>query len=194
MSTPILLVGLVAAVFTLVTLRFPGRPVTIFLIALFCAVFAWVLSLKDQISDLQTELSTAQLQHERQAREASDALALAHAEIRELEHAHAQRLAAIDSRHQQEFADAQTAADRTVADLRHGALRLRKQLAATSCPAGLQFAGPSPGVDIEAPGLRPEDAGFLVRLADECDADLRAAQAVIDEDRRLCGSQPQQEP
>lgn len=158
------------------------------------AVFAWAWSLKSQIADLQQELSDTQLQHEQQAREASDALALAHAEIRDLEHAHAQRLAAIDSRHQQEFADAQTAADRTAAYLRNGTLRLRKQLASTGCPAGLQFAGPSPGEHEEAPGLRPADAGFLVRLADECDADLRAAQAVIEEDRRLCGSQPQQEP
>ncbi|WP_421793542.1 lysis system i-spanin subunit Rz [Hydrocarboniphaga effusa] len=167
---------------------------TTFWIVLIVAMSAWVQSLKDRIADLQQQLSNTQLQHEQQAREASDALALAHAEIRELEHGHAQRLADIDSRHQQEFADAQTAADRTVADLRNGTVRLRKQLAAASCPAGLQFAGPSPGVNEEAPGLRPEDAGFLVRLADECDADLRAAQAVIDEDRRLCGPQPQKEP
>eukprot|EP00456_Euglypha_rotunda_P063931 TRINITY_DN5424_c0_g1_i3.p1 TRINITY_DN5424_c0_g1~~TRINITY_DN5424_c0_g1_i3.p1 ORF type:complete len:133 (-),score=38.43 TRINITY_DN5424_c0_g1_i3:11-409(-) len=104
-----------------------ARP--IFLIALIVAVFAWVLSLKDQIADLQAQLSSEQLKHEQQARDAFEALALAHAEIREQEHQHARQLADIDSRHQQEFADAQTAADRTVAGLRNGTLRLREQLA-----------------------------------------------------------------
>lgn len=131
---------------------------------------------------LRTELSACHAEHA--VHLAADARAEAQAQMqaREAEAVAAERMATIDQQLQQERARAeQTIADLR-ADLDAGRVRLRARF---TCPAGsgLPSAAAGAGQRDDPAGLRAADAQFLVRLADECDARLRAAQAVIRADR-----------
>lgn len=57
--------------------------------------------------------------------------------------------------------------DRTIADLRSGALRVRDRFRCPSVPQAPAIAGEPPA---EEPGFREEDAGVLIGIADEADA------------------------
>lgn len=88
--------------------------------------------------------------------------------------------------------DAKASADRTISDMRAGALQLRPELTCRA-PGSVPDTSASPGKrDAAGPGgLRAADAELLVRLADRADQlalQLQAAQAVIAADRKACGS------
>lgn len=89
--------------------------------------------------------------------------------------------AQIEQNYQQELERVEATSNRLRADLDAGTVRLRSRF---TCPSvDVPKAGPGPGVSHEATGLRNPDAQFLVRLADACDAQVRAAQNIIRNDR-----------
>lgn len=112
-------------------------------------------------------------------------------EMREKDQANADAMAAIDARHQKEIADREAISNRTIADLRSGALSLRDKF--TTCQraahSGSAQAGTSTG-SCDGPAslnLQVEDAQLFILWATEADrvADqLRAAQAIIAADRK----------
>lgn len=102
---------------------------------------------------------------------------------RDAERRHADVLAAIATQHQKELADATRTRDRTIADLRSGAVRMRPEW---SCPAaGPAEAGTPAGVVDEGADLRAAGAADLVRIAAEADAQIRGLQSVVEADRAL---------
>jgi len=118
-----------------------------------------------------------------EGQKAATALAEAIEGAMQAERAHRQRVAEIDAAYQKEIDDAKANADRTIADLRSGALVLRKRLAATGCPARGDGAPASGGNDPQETGLREEDVRFLVlesQRADQHTRQLTACQAYID--------------
>lgn len=100
---------------------------------------------------------------------------------------------AIETDYLKEASDAKASADRTISDMRTGALQLRPELtrrAASGVPGASTAAGNRDGAG--QGGLRDTDAEFLVREADRADQlalQLNAAQAVIKADRKACGVQ-----
>lgn len=127
-----------------------------------------------------------------QQREQARALAAAKRELaltaaaRDAERRHAAALLQLDARHAKELADATTARDRTIADLRSGALRLRREW---TCPTdGAAATAADPGGAVDAAELRRQGAADLVRLLDEADADIRYWQDVARADRALSGT------
>lgn len=99
---------------------------------------------------------------------------------REAEHRAA--LEAVRLTYEQERAHVEQTHQALVADLRAGTVRLRREL---RCPPAAPLPGApagSAGSD-EAPDVWGPIAAAAVRVADECDAQLRAAQAVIRGDR-----------
>jgi len=100
-------------------------------------------------------------------------------------------MAALDVQHHKELTDAKAAADRTIADLRAGNLRLRERF---TCPAaagpaggaGQAGTGASVGDAAQGHGLQPADAEFLLSeaaRADEVTVQLRACQDIVRRDR-----------
>jgi prophage endopeptidase len=119
----------------------------------------------------------------------SKALAAEQLRYRGLEQQHAANIAAIDQQHQQAIENEITSRERTIADLRAGAIGLRSKF--TTCqrtsgataPAGTGTSQRDAAASLE---LQREDATFLVSIASEADrvADqLRSCQAVIRADR-----------
>lgn len=101
-------------------------------------------------------------------------------ETLDAERAKAAELADIAAKYEQEKTDAQAAADRTIADLRAGNVRLQNRWA--GCPAVPQ-ATPAAGQPDGAADDRIESAGRVVRAAAECDAQVRGLQALVMADR-----------
>jgi len=119
----------------------------------------------------------------------SKALAAEQLRYRGLEQQHVADMAAIDQQHQQEIAEREAISNRTIADLRAGAVGLRDKFTTCQRTRGATApAGTSTSQRDEAASLnlRTEDAGILVQLADEADSvadQLRACQAVVRKDR-----------
>jgi hypothetical protein len=136
----------------------------------------------------------------------NDELAWANARIvaqeaaaRAQEQHNAQQLAAASQTYQESLQHEKATHDRTVADLRTGALRLRIELARRQTADGGSAAGSTPGpgrCDGETRAeLSTAAAEFLVGLAAEADTvvhQLTACQAVVIADRQI--NQPQGEP
>lgn len=95
---------------------------------------------------------------------------------------------AIDRAHEQEKGDAEVTEGRIADAVRTGALRLRQRLAAQEATAALTAdvlsASTSTSGSEGGTGLRPEDAGFLVRIADEADAAIRGRNRIIEQYER----------
>lgn len=119
----------------------------------------------------------------------SKALAAEQLRYRGLEQQHAADMAAIDQQHQQEIAEREAISNRTIADLRAGAVGLRDKF--TTCqrtrgataPAGTSTSKRDEAASIE---LQRTDAEFLVSIASEADSvadQLRSCQAVVRKDR-----------
>ena len=108
---------------------------------------------------------------------ANDALV----ETLDAERAKAAELADIAAKYEQEKTDAQAAADRTIADLRAGNVRLQNRWA--GCPAVPQAPATS-GQPDGAADDRIESAGRVIRAAAECDAKIRGLQALVMADRQ----------
>ena len=74
--------------------------------------------------------------------------------------------------------------DRIIADLRAGNLRLRQLWQAQAATADLSQAVARAAQPDEGARDREESAAAIVRAADECDAQVRGLQQVIEADRR----------
>lgn len=110
-------------------------------------------------------------------------LAAASESARASEQRHADAIAAADIHYQREKADADQTANRLAADLRSGVLKLRRELAACGATARVpQAAGDTGGTDGTAE-LRTAVAGS-VAVGAQCDARVRALQAVVAADRQ----------
>ena len=86
-----------------------------------------------------------------------------------------------------ETADAKANADRLVADLRAGTVRLRREwLACTSAASVPGTAEPAAGDDAGT-GLREARAGRIIGATDECDAHVRGLQRLLIAERENAG-------
>ena len=121
---------------------------------------------------------------------AEKALRKAEAAARETERRHADELDAVASKLILERAKGYEERERTIADLRAGNLRLRREW--QGCEArGLPEAGAGAGGGDGDAELRRSGAADLVRIGRESDAKLAACQAVIRADREAIGVQGQ---
>ena len=119
-------------------------------------------------------------------RDASDAQAsaLESERARADEHKAAENAAAIDKAYQEGVHDAETKANRIIADLHTGNLRLRQSLTCTIRAADLSSTNSAARVTdaASACGLSTDDAAFLIRFAERADKvaeQLKAAQQFI---------------
>lgn len=120
----------------------------------------------------RAQLNTKLLAQERSARAA--------------EQQHAQALAAIDAKYQENERNAQLETDRLRAQLRAGAVRLSVPVVAGSCSLSATGAGAGSGDGAERADIQPAAADDLVALAADADAVVRqlsACQAVVRADR-----------
>ncbi|WP_441228005.1 DUF2514 family protein [Tardiphaga sp. 20_F10_N6_6] len=123
----------------------------------------------------------------------AQALAQAHADARTIEQDAAQRQAQVETQLIQRNKDAQDIADRTIADLRAGTLQLRKSLTAGTCSVASVSGVAASTAERDAVcngGFQLVDAAILVRFAaraQQVAERLKAAQAVIADDRKICG-------
>lgn len=156
-----------------------SRIAVALLVAFLIAVVV-ALTYRGSALDAKAELGLVQ----RDLRATEDALRNSERR-REAEQVRAQRMYDIAAQAEQERIDAQASADRTIADLRAGNLRLRDHW--QGCPEprlpGLDAAPGEP--DAGARG-REEGAGAIVSAAAECDAQVIGLQRVI---REYLGSQ-----
>jgi len=127
-----------------------------------------------------TKVAQLTAQHAQQLQHLAELSAAAADAARDAEHRQAQAIAAIGARYEQDKTHAKEQADRVIADLRAGTLRLRQQwtcapAAAAQVPGAAAGTGRTDG-DAE---LRATGAGDLVRLAAQCDAQVRGLQAAL---------------
>lgn len=92
----------------------------------------------------------------------------------------AERLASIGAQYEKEKADAEAEHKRVVAGLRNGDIKLREHWQCPSVPA---TPGASPAEPDRSAELRSEGAADLVRIAAECDAQIKGLQQVTEADR-----------
>ena len=149
--------------------------ITVGLLVAFLVAVVVALTYRGSALDAKAELGLVQ----RDLRATEDALRNSERR-REAEQVRAQRMYEIAAQAEQERIDAQAAADRTIADLRAGTVRLREHW--QGCPEPrLPGVDPAPGEPDAAPDRRAEGAGAIVRAAAECDAQVRGLQRVIRE-------------
>lgn len=132
-------------------------------------------------------LAGAERDAEKANRELAEAIADWEAErarqqeaARRAERDHAVELNAIADRYERERANADAEKQRIVADLRNGTIRLRRLWQGCEAAAGsVPGAGTSASEPDAAAELRRQGAGDLVRLAEQCDGQVRGLQQVI---------------
>jgi hypothetical protein len=95
----------------------------------------------------------------------------------------AKALADIGAAYEKGKEDANASAAAVVADLRAGNLRLRDHWQGCVATAGLSAASAAAASGDGGAELRARGAGDLVRLGARCDAQVRALQATVREDR-----------
>lgn len=98
-------------------------------------------------------------------------------QARETEESHRAWLATVDQLHQEDLKRAKDNADRVVADLRNGNLRLRREWSACETNARVSEATAAVSSANAAAELRAAAAAAIVRVGAECDATIRALQA-----------------
>ena len=145
---------------------------------------ATVFALATVVALTATGVQTERL-HYQEGRNAKLAAALGKAQVdaqiqaRKAEQEKAQAIAAIADQYEQDKANAQKAADRTIADLRAGNLRLQNRW--RGCVPGTPA---SPGEPDAAAADREQGAADIVRAAAEADAQIRALQDIVKADRK----------
>lgn len=125
----------------------------------------------DELKALRAEYVAQSVLWARARTEASE-------KARELEQAEARRMAEAGEHYERGKRDAEEEGERTVADLRAGNLRLRQHWQGCAATSGLSAAAADAGRVAAEARLREEDAGHLVRLADQCDAWIGSLQRV----------------
>lgn len=104
------------------------------------------------------------------------------AETAKKDAAQAEALRQVGFQYEREKAHALDQKDAVIADLRSGALVLRKQW---RCPAaGVPEASGSAGIADDAADLQFTAAGDIVRIVGTCEAQVRGLQAVVTADRQ----------
>lgn len=98
--------------------------------------------------------------------------------------AQAESIAAIDAQHARELQHAKQDADRTIADLRAGAVRLREQWRGCEAAASVPGAAAGTSQPDAAAELRAASAARIIGAAAAADAQIRALQAVIRAERQ----------
>ncbi|MFC4729105.1 hypothetical protein [Coralloluteibacterium thermophilus] len=120
----------------------------------------------------RTAAETATAERERLTREASE-------EARDREDRHTQALAELAAQHMREREDdANEKRAAVAAAVRAGELRLREHWTCAGSD-GMPATGAAAGERDAAAELRADAAARIVQLGAQCDADIRAAQAVI---------------
>ena len=105
-------------------------------------------------------------------------------QVRAAEHAQAAGIAAIDSQHEQDMEHAKANAERTIAGLRAGTIRLRAEWSCTpALVAEVSRSAGDTGIPDAGADLRAEGAGHLIGNADEADAEIKALQAILRQER-----------
>ena len=102
----------------------------------------------------------------------------------ETERKRADAMKAIAQNYEDEKDAAAAESDRVIADLRAGNLRLRQLWQAQAATADLSQAVARAAQPDEGARDREESAAAIVRAADECDAQVRGLQRVIEADRK----------
>lgn len=102
-------------------------------------------------------------------------------EILDIERQYAQKLQAIATKYEGDKNEIERQASADLASLRDGTLRLRQQW--QGCESGQAAIDAAAGQPDGGAGLRESGAVDLVRIGDECDAQVRGLQAVIRSDR-----------
>lgn len=102
----------------------------------------------------------------------------------ETERKRADAMKAIAQTYEEEKDAAAAESDRVIADLRAGNLRLRQLWQAQAATADLSQAVARAAEPDEGARDREESAARIVRAADECDAQVRGLQRVIEADRQ----------
>ncbi len=127
----------------------------------------------------KAELALAHVQ-----RDAAQQVAVAEAKARQVEQDRAEAVAQVADAYEKGKADAQAKADRVVADLRAGNVRLRQhwQGAIATCDVSRDSAA-ALAAEREAE-LRAESASRIVRIGAEADAKVRALQDAYEALRR----------
>jgi Bacteriophage Rz lysis protein len=103
----------------------------------------------------------------------------AEAEARAKEAAQRQALDAIATQYEQDKVNAQAKADRTIADLRAGSVRLRSHWQGCVATSELSGAAATASQLDGGAGLREADIGRVSGIGARCDAHVRGLQAVI---------------
>lgn len=85
--------------------------------------------------------------------------------------------------------DAQANADKIIADLRSGNLRLRSEWS-QAVTVGVSNTASATAIAARNAQLRYESAARIVRAADECDNHVKALQAIALNDRKVVGVKP----
>jgi hypothetical protein len=133
------------------------------------------------------EVNGIKAEQERQLAAANAARAEAEQAARETEQKRVADMAMLDANYQKELSDAKAATDATIAELHAGTVRLRSRFKCpaahpASVPSAPQAGASAAGAD-DGAGLQPADAGFLVQLARDADAKVRALQSILRNER-----------
>lgn len=132
----------------------------------------------------RAKLAECRAQAEKTIAEMARAEADLQAKYRKAEQDKAAQVALIAEQYEQDKADAQAAADRTIADLRSGTIRLRDRWQASRATCDVSGAAARAAVADAAAADREQGASDLVRAARDADAQIRGLQAVVREDRK----------
>jgi hypothetical protein len=123
-------------------------------------------------------------QHAQEAQHVADLTVVASEAARNSEHKQALALDAIAAQYEQDKNDAQAAADRTIADLRAGNVRLRRRWA---CPPSASMPGTSASTaqsDADAAD-REASAARIIHAAADADNQIKRLQDTLRDERKL---------
>ena len=136
--------------------------------------YAWVYGRGYSVAERKGQESIASLLADIDAQRATS-----EADARATEKAHREEMNAAAVNYETEKANAQAAVDRTIADLRSGAIRLRDEWAECETAALVSRTADAAARADDRARLRREGAANLVHVGEACDAQVRGLQATI---------------
>jgi hypothetical protein len=150
-------------------------------LVLLAAVYGWGRS--DGRTAAENEHLAYQLKVQKATTKAAEAAQKALQAVREQERRHAEALAKIAEKYEQDKRDAERKQAGVVADLRAGNLRLRNHWQGCQAAARVSAAASAARESDAVARVREEAAGRIVRIGAEADAQVRGLQEVIRKDR-----------